>query len=140
MSPAPAEMQVQHLVFKLFYALDTRDYHGVADCFHDDGVWLRQGKRLVGKKQMVEALELRSPTMVIHHVATKLTFHAESDTKGKMVCYLTAYRHDPGKAVDGPLPLSGPAQVGFCRGELTQVGGEWRLSLFDNPPPTFLTQ
>lgn len=134
----PIDLEVQHLVHRLFYCLDTRDYRGVAAAFHEDGVWLRQGKRLVGPAQIIEALEQRSPTMVIHHVITNLFVEPAGEMAGKLTCYLTAYRHDSGAPPSGPAPLTGPAQVGFCHGEVSQVASRWRLSHLATAAPTFL--
>jgi hypothetical protein len=134
----PVDLAVQHLVFRLFYCLDTRDYAGVAAAFHEDGVWLRQGKRLVGPAEIIKALEGRSSTMVIHNVITNLFYESVNDRRGKVTCYLTAYRHDNGKPASGPAPLAAPAQVGFCHGEVSQVNSKWRLSQLDTVPPTFL--
>lgn len=135
------KLAVEQLLLRLFYALDTRDYGGVVSSFHEDGTWLRMGKRLVGPAQMRQALEQRSETMVIHHVITNVLFEEADASHCSLVCYLTAYRHDSGKRIAGPAPLSGPAQVGICRAEATRKSAAegWRLSYLNADGPTFLS-
>jgi len=61
----PVELVAQYLLFKFYYCLDTRDYHGAAALFHPDGVWVRQGEQLLGPPAILAALALRSATLVI---------------------------------------------------------------------------
>lgn len=134
-----AHVAVQQLIFRLFYCLDTRDYPGVVSSFREDAVWVRLGKRLAGRAQMMQALKERSPTMVIHHIITNLHFESEATDHCKAVCYLTAYRHDAGKPFAGPTPLKGPSQVGVCRAEARHCGdGTWLLSYLNADNPAFM--
>ncbi len=131
---------VEQLLLRVFYALDMRDYAGVVSSFHEDGTWLRMGKRLVGPAQMRQALEQRSETMVIHHVITNVLLAEADELHCTVVCYLTAYRHDNGERIAGPAPLTGPAQVGICRAEATRKSAAegWHLSYLNADGPTFL--
>lgn len=98
-------------------------------------------QRLAGPAQMRQALEQRSETMVIHHVITNVLFEEADASRCRLVCYLTADRHDNGTHVTGPAPLSGPAQVGICRAQAARksAAGGWRLSYLDADGPTFVS-
>lgn len=132
---------VEQLLLRVFYALDMRDYAGVVSCFHVDGTWVRMGKRLVGHTQMRQALDQRSKTMLIHHVITNVLFEEADEIRCRLVCYLTAYRHDNGNAIVGAAPLVGPSQVGFCRAEAARdsAAETWRLSYLNADGPTFVS-
>jgi len=133
----PVELVAQYLLFKFYYCLDTRDYHGAAALFHPDGVWVRQGGQLLGPPAILAALALRSATLVIHHVITNQFVESVDADHASVTSYITAYRHESGVTIEGPVPLTGPALVGFCRAEISRGRQGWRISRLATGTPTF---
>jgi hypothetical protein len=130
------EIVGQRLLTKLFHRLDGNDYAGVTSLFHPDGVWLRRGKELAGAAAIIAALSDRSPTLVGHHVVTNILVEPVDQARATVLAYLTVYRHDSGTARQGPAPLSGPAAIALCRGELAHRDGAWKLSRLVVEAPT----
>jgi hypothetical protein len=124
------EVTGQQLLAKLFHRLDGGDYGGVAALFHADGSWMRRGKQLVGAAEIAAALTDRSPTLVSFHVITNIAVDRVDEDRAAILAYLTVYRYDGGSARQGPAPLTGPAAIAICRGELTRRDGDWKLSHF----------
>lgn len=129
-APEIVEIVGQQLLAKLFQRLDSGDYQGVTALFHADGTWHRRGKQLVGAADIIAALGDRSPTQVSFHVITNIAVERVSEDRASLQAYLTVYREDSGSARQGPAPLSGPAAIAICRGDLARRDGDWKLSRF----------
>jgi hypothetical protein len=130
------EVQAQQLLAKLFLRLDASQHDQVPALFHPDGVWVRRGKELRGASQMIEALRDRSPTLVGHHVISNVAVEIADDGGASFAATLTVYRHDGGAQRTGPAPLTGPAAIAACRGEISRGAQGWRFSQLVVGPPT----
>lgn len=131
------EIQAQQLLAKLFHRLDAGDHEQLTALFHSGGVWVRRGKELRGASQMIDALRDRSPTLVGYHVITNVAVDIADDARASFAAYLMVYRHDSGVQRNGAVPLTGPAAIAVCRGEITRsAAGQWRLSRLVVAPPT----
>ncbi len=128
--------QAQQLLSRLYGALDERDYAAVAQCFHEDGTWHRQGKVLHGRTDIVAALLQRSPTLVVHHLYSNCLFEVLAPGRLAVRYLLTVFQVEPGQPPIANLP-SGTPQVGFCDAELRLDQGCWRLERMQARTPTF---
>ena len=118
-------MQVMH---ELFYFLDQSNYRDLASLFASNGIWHRQGERLAGPAQIMQALLKRSTTQRIRHVISNQFIESQSPDQVQMVAYLTTYRFDDGMLHTGPVEISRPFLMSLLRASLCQVDGAWRVS------------
>lgn len=110
------------------YYIDNREYPKVGECFTEDGVFHRDGKQLVGRRMIVEALEQRPLEAVTRHVTTGYHFsHVDAD---EAIAHSTN-RSYFAMAEGGVLPASRPpAQMVLLdftdRFRRTEAG--WRIA------------
>ena len=116
-SGLPSCMQLLH---QLFYFLDESSDEPLLALFAAEGIWHRQGVRLVGREQIRRALSARSKTQRIRHVISN--GFIESQTQGliQFVAYMTAYRFDDGVLRTGPLEISRPLRLSVVRAAIRQ--------------------
>ena len=126
-----AQLLCERLLVRLFHCLDARDYEGVAACFAEDGLWLRQGKELRGPAQVLKALQERTPTIHVHHLLSNIDVRVTDAGRARSIAYMTVYRSDTGKPPQFPIPMHGPELVAVCHGEFRQVRDDWRVSRLD---------
>jgi ketosteroid isomerase-like protein len=122
------ELACERLLVRLFHCLDARDYEGVADCFAEDSLWLRQGKELRGPKQVLQALQQRTPTIHVHHILASIDVKLVEPAQAKSIAYMLVYRSDTGKPPQFPISASGPELVAVCTGELRRGTGGWKVT------------
>ena len=125
-----AQLLCERLLVRMFHCLDARDYEGVAACFAEDGLWLRQGKELRGPAQVSKALQERTPTLHVHHLLSNIDVRVDG-ARARSIAYMTVYRSDTGKAPHLPIPMRGPELVAICNGEFRRAGEDWRVSRLD---------
>lgn len=121
-------LQCMQLMHQLFYFLDQSNYRDLASLFAPNGIWHRQGERLAGPAQIVQALLKRSATQRIRHLISNQFIESQSRDQLQMVAYLTAYRFDDGTLHAGPVEISRPFLLSLLRASLCQVDGAWRVS------------
>ena len=121
-------LQCMQLMHQLFYFLDQSNYRDLASLFAPNGIWHRQGERLAGPAQIVQALLKRSATQRIRHLISNQFIESQSPDQVQMVAYLTAYRFDDGTLHAGPVEISRPFLLSLLRASLRQVDGAWRVS------------
>ena len=126
------ELACERVLIRLFHCLDARDYEGVAACFTEDSLWLRQGKELRGPAQVLKALQQRTPTIHVHHLLTNIEVRLTDPTRARSIAYMTVYRSDTGKAPVFPIEVPGPELVAVCSGELRRAGDQWRVTRLAN--------
>jgi hypothetical protein len=124
-------------VMGFFRDLDENDYEGLTARMAPDGVWHRQGKVLAGREAVRQALAQRSATMRIHHLITNLLADTVDDTRCVMRGYMLVVRHDAGKPLAGPAPLSGIENIRTTHVELTRRDGTWLVARMRNDEPSF---
>ena len=130
-------MSCHDQIMGLFRDLDESRYESLAARFAPEGLWHRQGKTLRGRRDIVQALGLRSRTQRIHHIITNLA----ADRIGPRNCALRGYmlvvRYDDGKPLAGPAPLSGIENIRTTHIELSKIDGRWLIVEMGNDEPTF---
>lgn len=132
---ASIQLQLASLLSTLYGALDERDYRQVAECFHADAVWTRQGKVLRGRTDILGALNERSLSMVVHHLFGNCLFEQVQDDRVTGRYLLTVWMADAGKQ---PQPLTaGTPQCGFCDVEFRRIDDRWLLHRMQARQPTF---
>jgi len=105
-----------------------------------DGVWHRQGKVLNGRGAVLEALSARSKTMRIHHLISNLFADQADENRCVMRGYMLVVRHEPGRRLEGPAPLSGIENIRTTHVELARVNGAWLIVQMRNDEPSFAMQ
>lgn len=115
------------LVHQLFYFLDESSDESLLALFAAEGIWHRQGARLVGREQIRLALSARSKTQRIRHVISN--GFIESQTQGliQFVAYMTAYRFDDGVLRTGPLEISQALRLSVVRAAIRQTDGRFEF-------------
>ena len=122
------ELACERLLVRLFHCLDARDYEGVAACFAEDSLWLRQGKELRGPAQVLKALQQRTPTIHVHHLLSNIDIRLPEADRAQSIAYMTVYRSDTGKPPVFPIEVPGPELVAVCTGELRRAANQWRVT------------
>lgn len=112
------------VVLEFFHALDTRRHADAAALMADDGVWLRQGQRLAGPAQVLDALNARAAERSTCHVITNLRLLDVSDTHATVGYFLTAYDSVPD--VQGGAPRL--VAIRDCQDVLAATPDGWRLA------------
>lgn len=131
----PAAGQLSHIamqtraaceavVLEFFHALDTRRHADAASLMADDGVWMRQGQRLMGPAQVLDALNARAAERSTCHVISNLRLLDVSDTRATVGYFLTAYDSVPD--VQGGAPRL--VAIRDCQDVLTATPAGWRVA------------
>ena len=118
------------LTYRFFYYLDERRYADLLALMNPDAVWDRQGKRLRGHKEILAALEGRSPTQRIRHVITNALIDASADGSATVKAYMIAYRFDDGAPPPlPPLTIDGPLSMSLLATRFVREGdGNWLIA------------
>lgn len=118
----------ENQVLRFFRYLDERRYESLAGLMAPDGIWHRQGKVLKGPAQVLAAVQSRSPTMRIAHIATSLAVESIAADQCTVHGYMLIIRHDPGVLTADPLPLHGVESVRNLLARLERRDGGWLIS------------
>lgn len=124
-------------VMGFFRDLDDNAYDSLVSRMAPDAVWHRQGKVLTGREAVLQALSARSPTMRIHHLISNLFADSVEDSRCVMRGYMLVVRHDAGRVLEGPAPLSGIENIRTTHVELARVAGAWLIVRMRNDDPSF---
>lgn len=112
------------VVLTFFHALDTRRHDAAAALMAADGVWLRQGQRLCGPQEVLDALNARAPDRSTCHVITNLRLLEHGERGATVGYFLIAYDSVP-QAQGGAPRL---AAIRECRDVLVDTANGWRLA------------
>jgi hypothetical protein len=125
-------------VYRFFRAIDDREYRLLLSLLAPDMVWRRQGVALHGEREILSALERRSPTLRVHHILTNMVAlpceEGEVDVSGYMLVVL----HDSGAEVNGAAPLAGVDSIRMMRARLRRIDQGWRMVRLASDAPTFV--
>lgn len=124
-------------VLGFFRDLDDNAYDSLVSRMAPDAVWHRQGKVLTGRGAVLDALSVRSRTMRIHHLICNLFADEVGDGRCAMRGYMLVVRHDAGRPLEGPAPLSGIENIRTTHVELARVDGAWLIARMRNDEPSF---
>ena len=118
----------EQAVLRLYHALDRADYATVLAQFAAEGTWQRGPALLRGRQQILAALEKRSATQVIRHVASNFLWSARDGQEVMAAFYLTVYHSDAGAPVALPVAIDRPFLAGDAACRLTcEADGRWRI-------------
>ncbi len=122
------ERAAERAIVKLWAALDSKDYEGVATSFADDGVWHRQGKQLAGPAGVRAAMAERPKSARTRHVISNALVDAVDDNNAAMQFYLTVYQHtaEPADAPP-PAPMNVPLTVALSKALLRKGASGWKI-------------
>ena len=122
------ERAAERAIVKLWAALDSADFEGVASGFAEDGVWHRQGKQLVGPAGVRAAMADRPKSARTRHLITNALVEAVDDTNAEIQFYLTVYHHtaEPADAPP-PAPMNVPLTVALSKASLRKGPSGWKI-------------
>lgn len=121
-------MDPEQTLLAMFDQLDQGNDEGVLSLMTADAVWHRRGQRLHGHGQIRAALQERSPTQRIRHLATNLLQRAANGDEVNISCYLTALKFDDGQPHSGPVGVRGFLRMARVDTRLVRVHGAWRIA------------
>ncbi len=121
-------MNPEQTLLSMFDHLDQSDYESLLSLMTPDAVWHRRGQRLQGREQILSALNERSKTQRIRHLATNLLQQPVGDAECHISCYLTALKHDDGQVHTGPVPVRGFFSMARVTTRLVRADGRWRVA------------
>lgn len=130
-----AEWDCQKVIIDFFRHLDERRHDALSRLFHPQGLWLRQGKELRSRKQVVEVLDARPTSLLIHHLVTNIQIEVSEGT-ATLNCYLLVVRDEEGAMKPKPLPLRAQG-IYCCTGELERTQEGWQIKHLVAGTPTF---
>ncbi|MFF7399422.1 nuclear transport factor 2 family protein [Achromobacter sp. NPDC008082] len=112
------------VVLTFFHALDTRRHDAAAALMADDGVWMRQGRRLAGRQEVLDALNARAAERSTCHVITNLRLVDGDEARATVGYFLTAYDSVPQEQGGAPRLVS----IRECQDVLVNTADGWRLA------------
>lgn len=124
MLPMQTKAACEDVVLAFFHALDTRRHEAAAALMAEDGVWLRQGRRLCGRQEILAALDARAPERSTCHVITNLRLVQTDGAHATVGYFLTAYDSVPQEQGGAPRLVS----IRECQDVLAATGEGWRLA------------
>lgn len=119
-----AKAACEAVVLSFFHALDTRRHDAAAALMAEDGVWLRQGRRLSGPQEVLAALNARAAERTTCHVITNLRLLDLSGARATVGYFLTAYDSVPQEHEGAPRLVS----IRECEDVLVSTADGWRLA------------
>jgi ketosteroid isomerase-like protein len=126
-----------YTVTRFYRHLDDRDYEEITALMAPDGVWHRQGSKLSSKAQILEAMNKRSSTLVIHHLLSNMFADLVADGTAQVTGYMLVVRYDSGTPMTGPAPLSGVDNIRTIRAMLVPTAKGWRIQSMISDPISF---
>jgi hypothetical protein len=128
------EWKCQQIVARLFHYLDERSYDRLVNLFEENGVWLRQGKELKGRAEIMAALCARSSTYIIRHVLSNFLITSSQDEQPSAVAYMTAFGNDSGQVPIKPVEIRSPLGIFVVKCEFIQDGENYRFTRLELHP------
>ncbi|WP_447920434.1 nuclear transport factor 2 family protein [Achromobacter aegrifaciens] len=119
-----AKAACEAVVLEFFHALDTRRHEAAAALMAEDGVWQRQGRRLAGRNEILDALNARAPERSTCHIITNLRLVELTGERATVGYFLTAYESVPNEQGGAPRLVS----IRECQDVLSETDGGWRLA------------
>lgn len=116
---------IHAVVYRFFLGLDRRDNHMVAGLMAEEGVWHRQGSQLIGRAEVLAALEARDPKRRTAHTVTNLWIESATLRTVRVHYYLIAYE----TVLDNEGREGSPKMLSVRQGtdDLVLEGGSWRV-------------
>jgi hypothetical protein len=119
-------------ICRFFYYLDEWRYEDMMRLMSVDAVWVRQGETLCGEAAIRAALEKRNPKLRIRHVITNSIVDQKNDGTAFAIFYLTSYKHDDARHLDGPAKISGPFRFLTIESNFVQIDNRWHIQKLVN--------
>lgn len=112
----------------MFDHLDEGRYDALLALMTPDAVWHRRGQCLRGPAQIRAALQERSTTQRIRHLATNLLQRSATPDEVSYSNYLTALKFDDGQVRTGPVTVPGFFRMAHVTTRLVRVADAWRIA------------
>jgi hypothetical protein len=126
------ELRCARVVLDFFERLDKRCHDDVSLMMARNGVWHRNGDRLVGRSMVLAALEQRPLNRATAHIVTNLRVDVLDETSAAARFLLTAYEC----ALDATASDQGARLAGIreCTDRLRYEEGAWRIAEKSSEP------
>ncbi len=121
-------MSPEQTLLTMFDHLDEGQHESLLSLMTPDAVWIRRGQRLQGHAQIRAALQERSPTQRMRHLATNLLQRSASDDEVYVSNHLIALKFDDGQAHTGPVTVHGFLRMARVNTRLVRMDGAWRIA------------
>ena len=122
------EGDCQRVLLSVFRSLDEFDYRSLVECFAVDGLWQREGRDLVGREQILAALEPRPRNQVVRHLITNLIVELETRSSARVSGYNTACRALNVSAADLPVTIKSPLGLWVLDAKLVCYRDVWLIT------------
>jgi len=122
------EVDCQRVLLSVFRNLDEFDYRSLIEYFALDGLWQREGRDLVGREQILAALEPRPRNQVVRHQITNLIVDLETRSTARASGYNTAYRALNVSAADLPVTIKAPLGLWVLDAKLVCYRDVWLIT------------
>jgi len=115
-------------ICRFFYYLDEWRYDDMLRLMTKDAIWIRQGETLNGQLAIHAALNRRNAKQRIKHVITNLIVDQLQNRAASATSYLTSYKHDEARDIEGAAQISGPFRLLLIQTSFVEAGGQWLIS------------
>ena len=122
------ETDCQRVLLSVFRNLDEFDYASLVGYFAVDGRWQREGRELVGREQILAALEPRPRNQVVRHAITNLIVDLETRSSARASGYNTAFRALDVAPADLPVPIKSPLGLWVLDAKLVCYRDVWLIT------------
>ncbi len=107
---------------------DRKQSNALAKLFTPDGVWIRLGITLKGRRAIREAMDHRPATAIHLHILSNVLVSVIDPHHAESSSYKTIYYLKAEKKLGKPLPLYGPTWVSIYQDEFLRTEEGWRIS------------
>jgi uncharacterized protein (TIGR02246 family) len=94
-----AEQECTAVTTRFFHCLDRRDDAGVAALLTEDGVWVRQGKRLEGPAAVLQTLQARPAGRTTRHLVANIVVDLVTAHEAAVAYEVSVYPQQDGETV-----------------------------------------
>jgi len=113
-----------------FYAcFDNWDYAGMLALCTPDVQWVRAGKRLQGRRQILDELNQRTRLQTVRHSLSNMlvSVDPQDSTRARGQCHLLAWRHLHDAPVSAPPTIEHPYLFLVVRAEFRLSQEDWLI-------------
>jgi ketosteroid isomerase-like protein len=123
------EDECRDLVVAWAHHTDQGRFEKTAELFADDATWMRGGKPLKGRNEILANLQKRASTTVVRHLVAGIRIEVKGADTAEGVTYYIVFG---GKAESEPVKLPLPINHVFAMGETHDsfrlTPGGWRIA------------
>ena len=127
MSTLSSRDAIERLVLNFFLDLDNGAFEALVDRMAPSGQWHRQGKTLIGRQAILDAMAARGVDVRTAHLVTNFQLTDETEAAATATFYMVAFRFDGPVVAGTPSPIDTPRSIGLYDCRCVRVDGAWRI-------------